>query len=333
MTNNTTVSNYDTGLLQRRRSSLQVHYQYQRKPSTRLIALCPIDTKAASSFQDTTLPSSASLLSASTNSATSPYSAFFSPASASTPSAFLPIHPPPSPTITSYNQRHRRPSNGSTSPATPRSPPSALAAASPSSFTSPISPSALEFRRLSLKSPIPTFSAAAWRRHLYPLKYGSLRVLVVDDNDINLQILAKALKIHMSDIFQYIDLVPSGHKAIEQLQLHTYDLILMDIDMPGLNGLEATSWIRRGHLTPLASSPEDDVVSLSDNDTSLLPVLIQNRRVPIVAVTTNMTMDWKKRFLRAGMNGCLSKPVSPFNLKHSLTQVLFYGSYWDYSSS
>ncbi|CAO3632997.1 unnamed protein product [Cunninghamella blakesleeana] len=142
-----------------------------------------------------------------------------------------------------------------------------------------------------------------------------LRVLLVDDNEINLQILARALNSHMANVFRYMDLVESGEKAIEKLQQNIYDLILMDIDMPNLNGIDTASFIRSGQKKG-----------------SLTPVLYQNRHVPIVAVTTNISLEWKKTYLKVGMNGCLSKPVSPFILRQSLTQVLMYGSHWDYNT-
>ncbi|KAI8333594.1 CheY-like superfamily [Chlamydoabsidia padenii] len=174
---------------------------------------------------------------------------------------------------------------------------------------------------LLLKSPTsPT--ATFWKRspYFYPTSAGNLRVLLVDDNEVNLQVLTKVLKIHMADVFHQLDTVISAESAIEKLQQDTYDMILMDIDMPGLNGVEATSWIRRGHQQ-----------EQQDHDLDI--VLSQNRRIPIVAVTTNISLEWKKAYLKVGMNGCIPKPISPYILRHSLTQVLMYGSYWDYSDA
>ncbi|ORZ22031.1 CheY-like superfamily [Absidia repens] len=128
----------------------------------------------------------------------------------------------------------------------------------------------------------------------------------------------------MADVFQQMDMVSSGECAIEKLQQQTYDLILMDIDMPGLNGIEATTWIRHGHQPEQHHHLEKH---------QLETVLLQNRRTPIVAVTTNMSLEWKKTYLKVGMNGCISKPISPYVLRHSLSQVLMYGSHWDYSDS
>ncbi|KAI8081593.1 CheY-like superfamily [Halteromyces radiatus] len=96
----------------------------------------------------------------------------------------------------------------------------------------------------------------------------------------------------MADIFQHMDMASSGEDAIEKLRQQFYDMILMDIDMPGLNGIDAASWIRRGHQQQQEQQQQQ-----------LAFVLTQNRYIPIVAVTTNMSMEWKKAYLKVGMVG------------------------------
>jgi CheY-like chemotaxis protein len=147
-------------------------------------------------------------------------------------------------------------------------------------------------RRSILLSPT---TVSFWKRRPYHHHQhaGNLRVLLVDDNEVNLQVLTKVLKIHMADVFQHLDTVVSGESAIEKLQQDTYDMILMDIDMPGLNGVEATHWIRRGH--------QQQQLLQDDDEPDLDTVLVQNRRIPIVAVTTNMSLEWKKAYLKVGM--------------------------------
>ncbi|KAI9311086.1 CheY-like superfamily [Dichotomocladium elegans] len=127
---------------------------------------------------------------------------------------------------------------------------------------------------------------------------GRLRVLLVDDNSINLQVISRILKIHMGDCIQLIELAKNGIQALEMLSRRSFDLVLLDIDMPILNGLDTARRIR--------SSQE----------------IIINAHVPIVAVTTNDTPEWKRSFARAGMNGCISKPVVPDILKRTLGQVI-----------
>lgn len=148
-------------------------------------------------------------------------------------------------------------------------------------------------------------------------------VLLVDDNQINLQVLSRALRTHMSDMIHHIETARSGTRALELLKQQTFDLVLLDIDMPGLNGIDTALQIR--------NSKNYDI-------------LFQNHTIPIVAVTTNDSDDWKRSFAKAGMvrlllyplhiksasnqsqNGFISKPVVPSVLKQTLYQVLRHGS-------
>lgn len=113
-----------------------------------------------------------------------------------------------------------------------------------------------------------------------PFTSPRLHVLIVDDNSINLQILSRLLSIHMSESIEHVELVKSGVRALEVLKCRPFDLILMDIDMPILNGVETTKHIR--------SSSECDI-------------LLQNRTCPIVAVTTNDSESWRKLYTEIGM--------------------------------
>ncbi|CDH59140.1 hypothetical protein RO3G_02265 [Lichtheimia corymbifera JMRC:FSU:9682] len=133
---------------------------------------------------------------------------------------------------------------------------------------------------------------------------GRITALLVDDNHVNLQVLARILKIHMGDTIHQLHFAKNGVKALEMMHTNVYDLILLDIDMPLLNGMETARHIR------------------ASNEYN---ILVQNRNVPIVAVTTNDSPDWKRSYAQAGMNGCVSKPIVPSVLKKTLHQVLHYG--------
>lgn len=151
---------------------------------------------------------------------------------------------------------------------------------------------------------LPSSKATFKRRFSTPpntLHAPRLHVLLVDDNGINLQILSRLLNLHMSDSIEHMELVKSGVKALEVLKCRPFDLILMDIDMPVLNGIETTKHIR--------STVEFDI-------------LPQNRKAPIVAVTTNDSQEWRQTYTKIGMNGCVSKPISPKDLKLTLSKVL-----------
>ncbi len=103
------------------------------------------------------------------------------------------------------------------------------------------------------------------------------RVLVVED-DIPNQMVAKHLFLKIKCEFE---IVGTGHSAIEHVKQNHYDLILMDIGLPDMNGFEATKLIK------------------AFNDT-----------VPIIALTANKGSDIESRCLEAGMNEYLMKPLS-----------------------
>jgi CheY-like chemotaxis protein len=106
-------------------------------------------------------------------------------------------------------------------------------------------------------------------------------ILIVDDNPINLNILTKCLQLLLADHIDRLELASDGVKALEKLNARPFDLVLLDIDMPVLNGLETTRHIRH-------SSEE-------------YSVLLQNRNIPIVAVTTNDSEDSKNTYFQIGM--------------------------------
>lgn len=111
------------------------------------------------------------------------------------------------------------------------------------------------------------------------------RVLVVDDNEINLMMAKKFL-----DKWGLIsDVVISGKEALEQVFNADYDLILMDLQMPEMDGYEVTSTIR----------------SL-DN--------LELKNIPIVAVSADTYENVKYKIAEVGMNDFLSKPFNPLEL-------------------
>lgn len=108
----------------------------------------------------------------------------------------------------------------------------------------------------------------------------NLRVLLVDDDEINRSIFGYMLK----EAKLNFDVANDGAEAVSKATDHHYDLILMDIQMPIMNGLDAARAIR------------------------LLP---NQQRQPIIAISANAFDDDKERCFEAGMNAFLEKPVSP----------------------
>jgi two-component system, sensor histidine kinase and response regulator len=116
------------------------------------------------------------------------------------------------------------------------------------------------------------------------------RVLVVDDNPVNQRVAAAML----ARLGVHADVAGNGHEAIECLSRQPYDLVLMDAQMPEMDGYEATAaWRTREVAQGL-------------------------RHMPIVAMTANAMTGDRDRCIAAGMDDYLSKPVRPDELRRVL---------------
>ena len=113
-----------------------------------------------------------------------------------------------------------------------------------------------------------------------------IRVLVVDDNLSNLRLAKELLK----DFNTETDTATNGKEAIKYTQNTSYDLILMDIQMPDLNGYETTVAIRNQEPS--------------------------NQRIPIIALTAHAVAEEKTKILLSGMDDFLSKPIGSTEISH-----------------
>jgi CheY-like chemotaxis protein len=121
--------------------------------------------------------------------------------------------------------------------------------------------------------------------------YAGTNVLLVEDDAINQAVMQELL----ADAGVRCDIAGDGLVAIEMSKRHVYPAILMDMKMPRLDGPGATRAIRQ---------------------------LPGYRAIPIIAVTANTLDEDREECLRAGMNGFLTKPVSPDVLYATLLRWL-----------
>lgn len=118
-------------------------------------------------------------------------------------------------------------------------------------------------------------------------------LLVVEDNPMN-----QAVVLEMLDgLGHTVDVVDSAPECMNQLSVTRYDLILMDCDLPGPDGLELTANLRRDPRPQIAA-------------------------IPIIALTAHAGGEYHQRCLKAGMNAFLDKPISKARLREALEQYL-----------
>ncbi|PIU93917.1 MAG: hypothetical protein COS65_10385, partial [Armatimonadetes bacterium CG06_land_8_20_14_3_00_66_21] len=159
-------------------------------------------------------------------------------------------------------------------------------------LTKPVSSSEL---RRALESLLGGASATApvatvVTRHTLREVAARLRILVAEDNRVN-QMFMQTL---ISKLGHEAVLAGNGKEALALLTAQNFDLVLMDVQMPELDGLEATARIR---------APQSAV---------------RNHAIPIVALTAHAMSEDRQRCLEAGMDDYLSKPLSPKELLAAL---------------
>ncbi|HEX5053205.1 MAG TPA: response regulator [Planctomycetota bacterium] len=158
----------------------------------------------------------------------------------------------------------------------------------------PVSARELALRLAALRRPLEHGPAAAPMAAEPSSAVRVLRILVADDNAVNQKLIERIL----TRDGHSVSLADNGRHCCELFAAEPFDLVLMDMQMPIMNGLEATAAIRQQQRAA-------------------------DRRVPIIALTANTTPEDRDACLRAGMDEVLAKPVSLPRLRAMLAR---YGS-------
>jgi signal transduction histidine kinase/DNA-binding response OmpR family regulator/ABC-type nitrate/sulfonate/bicarbonate transport system substrate-binding protein len=111
--------------------------------------------------------------------------------------------------------------------------------------------------------------------------FPGIKILVVEDNEINRQVLRELLEKREIHVVEAIN----GQEAVDAVSNHTFDAVMMDIQMPVMDGIEAARQIRK-----------------------------MDRVIPIIATTAHAMVEQQKECLAAGMNDHVSKPINPEQL-------------------
>lgn len=157
----------------------------------------------------------------------------------------------------------------------------------------PADPSAAELRaalRLAAARLLPE-GARERRPAPSPAAQRGLRVLVADDNQVNRRVMQKILE----RSGHAVHLAGNGEEALDALEAGGFDLVLMDVNMPVLDGIQATKLYRFAALG--------------------------RPHLPIVGLTADATPEAARRCREAGMDACLTKPVEPARLVEAVERL------------
>jgi CheY-like chemotaxis protein len=121
----------------------------------------------------------------------------------------------------------------------------------------------------------------------------TLRVLIAEDNMVNVMLMKK--------LFSKWNMVPTiaenGERAVELMQYGNFDIILMDLQMPVMNGFDAATEIRK--------MPDP-----------------RKANIPIIALTASALFDIRERVFNSGMNDYVSKPFKPSELLEKIQHLV-----------
>jgi PAS domain S-box-containing protein len=171
------------------------------------------------------------------------------------------------------------------------------------------------------EDPVRTKEDQAASSHSFPLitRYNlreitgrdRLKLLVVEDNPVN-----RKLAVRMLEKLGYrADVAENGREAVEALSRASYDAILMDIQMPEMDGYEATAEIRRRERAAESGALDNAATEGRQSPGD-------GHRTPVIAMTANAMEGDRERALAAGMDDYVTKPINAADLSNLLDRWL-----------
>ncbi len=133
-----------------------------------------------------------------------------------------------------------------------------------------------------------------------PTPPASARILLVDDDPINQTVAMGLLRRRGFEA----DTAANGKEALEKLARKRFDLILMDLQMPELDGYQTASIIRQNESQMASGTAAQDAVGAAREDDTQ-----SSAHIPIIALTTTSTPGTREKCLAAGMDDYLTKPI------------------------
>lgn len=126
------------------------------------------------------------------------------------------------------------------------------------------------------------------------------KILLAEDNDMNRELTTRLLKRRGHQVIAVLD----GREAVEGFQEEPFDVILMDMEMPEMDGLEATRRIRG-----LEQAPQSKWARSGNH-------------IPIIALTAYDEMEMAAKIREAGMDGIITKPIDTKTLDPSIRKIV-----------
>ncbi len=150
-----------------------------------------------------------------------------------------------------------------------------------------------------------------------------LRILLAEDNLVNQRLATRLLEKHGCTVV----LAGNGVEAIAAFERESFDAVLMDVQMPVMDGLEATAEVRRRESQPTVT--RDQARAAQGNGAQVDPTSVVSDHssvpfdhVPIIAMTAHAMTGDRERCLAAGMDGYVSKPIRPKDLFEAIDQLV-----------